>query len=264
MSVTYDLTNPTTTGLVKITNLITDLSSLIRDNVELTDKVLSFSTSTNITSMASMDLATPTYGHKYYGRCYQKAPAGFTMGDGRFEYYAEDVGGTGLLTFCSMQDTNNEWKMFSSIQELTGTPTGTNWKMRCFVVNGSSECYRKDLMIVDLTDTFGAGNEPSKEWCDKNILSFYGTTYMVKGQISKGDIVTCPYSGTNRIITLPKGKYKLEVWGAQGGSYQTFEGGYGGYACGALELTESTSLFLYAGGQPATVTTNRAVVPRRL
>ena len=72
MSVTYDLTNPTTTGLVKITNLIIDLSSLTRDNVELTDKVLSFSTSTNITSMASMDLATPTYGHKYYGRCYQK------------------------------------------------------------------------------------------------------------------------------------------------------------------------------------------------
>ena len=25
-------------------------------------------------------------------------------------------------------------------------------------------------MIVDLTDTFGAGNEPSKEWCDHNIL----------------------------------------------------------------------------------------------
>lgn len=264
MSVTYDLTNPTTTGLVKITNLITDLSSLTRDNVELTDKVLSFSTSANITSMASMDLATPIYGHKYYGRCYQKAPAGFTMGDGRFEYYAEDVVGTGLLTFCSMQDTNNEWKMFSSIQELTGTPTGTNWKMRCFVAIGNFECYRKDLMIVDLTDTFGAGNEPSKEWCDKNILSFYGITYMIKGQISKGDIITCPYSGANRIITLPKGKYKLEVWGAQGGSYQTFEGGYGGYACGALELTESTSLFLYAGGQPATVTTNRVVVPRRL
>ena len=60
MSVTYDLTNPTTTGLVKITNLITDLSSLTRDNVELTDKVLSFSTSANITSMASMELATPT------------------------------------------------------------------------------------------------------------------------------------------------------------------------------------------------------------
>ena len=55
MSVTYDLTNPTTTGLVKITNLMTALSSLTRDNVELTDKVLSFSTSTNITSMALND-----------------------------------------------------------------------------------------------------------------------------------------------------------------------------------------------------------------
>ena len=261
MAVTYDLTNPTTTGLVKITNLITSLSSLTLDKVGLTNEILSFSTTSNVTSMATMDLAIPTYGHKYYGRCYQKAPAGFTSGDGRFEYYAEDVAGTGLLTFCSMQDTNNEWKMFSSIQELTGTPTGTNWKLRSFVVNGNSECYRKELMIIDLTDTFGTGNEPSKEWCDKNILSFYGATYMVNGQINKGDIITCPYSGTNKIITLPKGKYKLEVWGAQGGSYQTFEGGYGGYSYGTLELTESTSLFLCAGGQPATVTTSRKAVP---
>ena len=31
-------------------------------------------------------------------------------------------------------------------------------------------------MIIDLTETFGIGNEPSKEWCDKNINWFDGTT----------------------------------------------------------------------------------------
>ena len=83
--------------------------------------------------------------------------------------------------------------------------------------------------------------------------------------VNVGDYQEFNYTGGVKSITIPKdGVYKLEVWGAQGGSYQTFEGGYGGYACGALELTDSTSLFLYAGGQPATVTTNRAVVPRRL
>ena len=30
-------------------------------------------------------------------------------------------------------------------------------------------------MINDLTESFGVGKEPSKEWCDKNIPFFEGT-----------------------------------------------------------------------------------------
>lgn len=30
-------------------------------------------------------------------------------------------------------------------------------------------------MVVDLTETFGARNEKSKEWCDINIHFFEGT-----------------------------------------------------------------------------------------
>ena len=33
-----------------------------------------------------------------------------------------------------------------------------------------------NVMLVDLTETFGAGNEPSLEWCDENINWFEGTT----------------------------------------------------------------------------------------
>ena len=75
-----------------------------------------------------------------------------------------------------------------------------------------------------------------------------------------GDILNCPYSGTYKTITLPKGTYKLECWGAQGGSYNTtYVGGKGGYSYGTLTLTESTVLYLYAGGagtKPSTI--NRA------
>jgi hypothetical protein len=28
------------------------------------------------------------------------------------------------------------------------------------------------MIVVDLTKTFGVGNEPSKEWCDQNINYF--------------------------------------------------------------------------------------------
>lgn len=33
--------------------------------------------------------------------------------------------------------------------------------------------------------------------------------------LKTGDILNCPYSGTYKSITLPKGTYKLECWGAQ-------------------------------------------------
>ena len=37
-----------------------------------------------------------------------------------------------------------------------------------------------DVLVIDLTETFGAGNEPSKEWCDENISYFDGTTTIYK------------------------------------------------------------------------------------
>lgn len=39
--------------------------------------------------------------------------------------------------------------------------------------------YFDGLVIVDLTETFGAGNEPDKNWCDKNINYFEGTTTVI-------------------------------------------------------------------------------------
>lgn len=70
-----------------------------------------------------------------------------------------------------------------------------------------------------------------------------------------GDIINCPYTGSYKTITLPKGKYKLEVWGAQGGML-TNVGGKGGYSYGQLSLNEDTILYLYAGQCPGCTGTN--------
>ena len=69
--------------------------------------------------------------------------------------------------------------------------------------------------------------------------------------LAAGDILNCPYSGAKKEITLPKGKYKLEVWGAQGGyrSNATY-GGKGGYSYGTINLPAPTTVYLYAGGFP--------------
>ena len=64
--------------------------------------------------------------------------------------------------------------------------------------------------------------------------------------LKTGDILNCPYSGAAISITLPKGTYKLECWGAQGG-YSSTAAGKGGYSIGTLDTTEQILFNLYSG-----------------
>lgn len=76
-----------------------------------------------------------------------------------------------------------------------------------------------------------------------------------------GDILNCPYSGSAIQITLPKGTYKLECWGAQGGTSTKNSlgvGGLGGYAAGTLTLNTNTILYLLSGGQGSSTTNTNA------
>ncbi len=65
----------------------------------------------------------------------------------------------------------------------------------------------------------------------------------------------------NRIhaMNVPcKGYYKLEVWGAQGGSYsETYHGGYGGYSVGKVLLDKTDTLYIGVGGQGKYLGANR-------
>lgn len=90
-------------------------------------------------------------------------------------------------------------------------------------------------------------------------MATYDITTDTIAKLKTGDIINCPYSGSAKSITLPKGIYKLEVWGAQGGSYSSYYGGYGGYSVGTIELIEDTTMYLYAGGQPATNSQSQVV-----
>lgn len=67
--------------------------------------------------------------------------------------------------------------------------------------------------------------------------------------IKTGDILNYPYTGAVQSITLPKGVYKFEVWGAQGGYRSSSSyGGKGGYSVGTIALTDKTNIFVYVGG----------------
>ncbi len=67
-----------------------------------------------------------------------------------------------------------------------------------------------------------------------------------------------PYRGHMDSITLPAGTYKMECWGAQGGTgyvdYRNINGpvtrgGYGGYAQGTTTLNAVTTYYVYVGGR---------------
>ena len=57
------------------------------------------------------------------------------------------------------------------------------------------------------------------------------------------------YTGTEQVFTAPvSGTYKLETWGAQGGSYDTkFYGGAGGYSVGLVNLNENDRIYINVG-----------------
>jgi len=65
------------------------------------------------------------------------------------------------------------------------------------------------------------------------------------------------YTGSVQNITLPPGSYKLQCWGAQGGSNNADSdygitaqaGGKGGYAEGVLTIAEQLALYAFVGGQ---------------
>lgn len=54
-----------------------------------------------------------------------------------------------------------------------------------------------------------------------------------------------------KTITEP-GYYKLETWGAQGGGYSSYIGGYGGYSTGYIYLNGNQQLYIAVGGAGAT------------
>lgn len=85
-----------------------------------------------------------------------------------------------------------------------------------------------------------------------NVSEMYvGNTQIWPTGLPAGTIFNFSYTGTVQSIELPRGKYKLQCWGAQGGSnyeYSYNSGGFGGYSEGVLTLDKTTTLYVFVGG----------------
>ena len=104
----------------------------------------------------------------------------------------------------------------------------------------------------------------NKKYCFKDLVNnklyYSGAPEELKGfdsnNIKTGDILNFNYTGAVQSITLPKGIYTLECWGAQGrnrsqdsASATVTGSGLGGYSIGTLTLTQLTTCYIYVGGQ---------------
>ena len=166
-------------------------------------------------------------------------------------------------------------------QDLTYTGLGTSTNPYIFhkrtnsitldVNKGNSLPSNKQVIIINDGESYGKLPSPTRDE-----YTFAGWYTKNNHKISKNDIPiddvtlyahwtwngTCEYTKNqvlfdNGITDIEQnlnlecpGDYKLEVWGAEGGSYNsTYHGGKGGYSVGTITFTETdTNLFINIGG----------------
>ena len=166
-------------------------ASITSDEKYSGGKSLMLSPNTTAMSTQTLSSTAPVLNHKYYGSIMYKTVSGLTAADNRFEWYNAD-NSDALMVFANKKDTQGKWERLSGIGQITSTSyLDKSWYVRNFMVNATTNSYVDEVMIVDLTETFGAGNEPTKEWCDGNINYFEGTT-----------IIKVEPKGTDTLIAL--------------------------------------------------------------
>lgn len=102
--------------------------------------------------------------HIYYGRWegYQEVKAGVTASM-YWPISEPSFGSVGL-------GEAGVWNLYSWRVQRNSFTSGS-YPLRIDYDNGNvnGTIWADGVMLVDLTDTFGSGNEPTKEWCDANI-----------------------------------------------------------------------------------------------
>ena len=140
------------------------------------------------TSAKQITSVTPVVGHKYYGSMAFKlaSSASFSADDDRFDWFNnEDF--DGRMIFARKNIKSTTWTKISHIQSISNNTyidsdyvLDNPWYIRNYFKNSTVDAYVDQLVLVDLTFTFGEGNEPTKEWCDSHINYFDGSTTIYK------------------------------------------------------------------------------------
>ena len=204
-------------------------ASITSDEKYSGGKSLMLSPNTTAMSTQTLSSTAPALNHKYYGSIMYKTVSGLTVTDNRFEWYNTD-NPDALMVFANKKDTQGKWERLSGIGQITSTSyLDKSWYVRNFMVNATTNSYVDEVMIVDLTETFGAGNEPTKEWCDENINYFEGTRIIKVGP-----------KGTDTLIALTDNKDNSGLYTITHPADSTLQ----------IGATESITEYRYRGASP--------------
>lgn len=96
------------------------------------------------------------------------------------------------------------YRRISQRVTLTGDENGLYFTLGRWIPSTSNrpyscEIYADGWMLIDLTETFGAGNEPSREWCDANISFFEGTKVLSPNSVKE----IRPYTYATELVMTP-------------------------------------------------------------
>lgn len=169
---------------LKLTNMIPSMESAFgASSIEYTKyspktlKLTGIINSPEITKTSNTS-ATLTNGHIYYARyeTYQENAVGGS------EFFWPVIGGYSF----SKTSTANTWNIVSSVFTRNYTSGTYNYRLDFNNNNNAGNMWFDGTILIDLTTEFGAGNEPSKEWCDVNIPYFTGTLEFTNTTDSSG------------------------------------------------------------------------------
>ena len=147
----------------------------------------------------------------------------------------------------------------------SGGAGGSGYIGNTNLINKSMYCYNCTMSTAESTKTFSTTctNTTATANCSKQGNGYAKIVYIGSNENNIPDEVyytyDYSYTGEQQIFTAPlDGYYKLEVWGAQGGTVTSYRGGYGGYSSGAVALKKGDKLYVNVGGagQGGAVSTN--------
>ncbi len=196
------VTNGTVENGKTITNLVTNgsfengsngwsLSNASVTNTQHSDGSSSLMLNANTTAMSTQTLLqkAPILNHQYYGKLNFLSSENFTNGDNRYEWYYTD-GANATLVFANKDKKTTDWMSLSNILSINvSTYLSNNWNLRNFIVNGNTASYVDNLVIFDLTDSYGS-NYLSKEILDRSISYFDGSVSYNYQKLNKGNNIT--------------------------------------------------------------------------
>lgn len=109
-----------------------------------------------------------TANHQYYLRAKVKVVAATGTA---LTFRLRTASGTAVSTVKQVPYSDGNWEIISDVLTATASSSGKNAGLGIGGGNNAThyEYYISHLMLIDLTSTFGSGNEPPEWWCDKYI-----------------------------------------------------------------------------------------------